>query len=45
MNKIMDNDGIWRINRKIHGYLLPRTADFMKSIIEDYQQRTLHGGM
>ena len=39
------NDGIWRINSQIHGYspiLLPRTGDFTKRLIEDYQ-RTFHG--
>ena len=39
MNKIMDNDGIWRINSRIHGcspILLPRTGDFTKRLIEDY---------
>ena len=48
INKIMDNDGIWRINSRIHGYspiLLPRTGDFTKRLIEDYHQRTLHGGV
>ena len=48
LNKIMNNDGIWRINSQIHGYspnLLPRTGDFTKRLIEDYHQRTLHGGV
>ena len=48
INKIMDNDGIWRINSQIRGYspiLLPRTGDFTIRVIEDYHQRTLHGGM
>ena len=48
INKIMDNDGIWRINSPIHGYspiLLPRTGVFTKRLIEDYHQRTLHGGV
>ena len=46
INKIMVNDGIWRINSRIHGYLpilRPRTGDFWKTLIEDYHQRTLHG--
>ena len=39
MNKIMDNDGILRINSRIHGYspiLLPRTGDFTTRVIENY---------
>ena len=38
LSKIMDNDGIWKINSRIHGYsaiLLPRTGDFTKIQIED----------
>ena len=48
MNKIMDNDGIWRINSRMHVYssvLLPRTGDFRKMLIEDHHQRSLHGGV
>ena len=48
MNKIMDNNGIWRINLRIHGYsplLFPRTGDFTKRLIKVYHQRTLHGEM
>ena len=44
----MDNDGIWGINSRIHGYspiLLRRTGDFSKKLIEDYHQRTLLGGV
>ena len=36
------------LTAEIHGYsptLLPRTANFTKRLIEDYQQRTLHGGV
>ena len=47
INKIMDNDRIWRINSQIHGYspiLLPKTGDFTKRLIKDYQ-RTLHRGV
>ena len=35
MNKIMDNDKLWKINRQIHGYspiLPPRTGDFMERL-------------
>ena len=45
INKIMDNDGIWRINSRIHGYssiLLPTTGDFTKRLIEDYHQGILY---
>ena len=48
MNKIMDNDGIWRINSRIHEYLpilLPRNGDFTKRLIEDYHQRAPRGGV
>ena len=43
-----DNDGIWRINSRIHGYssiLLPTTGDFTKRLIEDYHQGILYWGV
>ena len=48
IKKIMGNDGLWRINSRIHGYspiLLPRLGDFTERLIEDYHQRTLNGGV
>ena len=48
INKIMDNDTIWKINSRIYGYsliLLERTGDFTRRLIEDYDQRTSHWGV
>ena len=47
-DKIQDKRGVWRVVSRIPNYdpiLLPKTGEFTSRIVENYHERTTHGGV